>query len=134
MSRVNPWDDPAKRAEIMKGINIAAKRRSKYGAVATVRDGIRFDSMAEERRDFALVMLERGGFISKLERQPKFPLVVNGKKIGTYIADWRYFEKTSPGHIHSVVEDKKGVRTPAFNLKWKLAQALYPAISEWRLS
>jgi len=32
-----------------------------------------------------------------------------------------------------VVEDKKGVQTPAFKIKWALAKALHPGI-DWRIT
>jgi predicted nuclease of restriction endonuclease-like RecB superfamily len=54
----------------------------------------------------------------------RFPVIVNGRKICTYTPD---FEIT---HNNGLVEyvDVKGVRTPIFNLKWKLIQALYPEL------
>jgi len=109
--------------------------RRKYRNVPTIGpDGTRFASKAEAARDAELQMLAKGGLISDLVRQPKFPLVVNGVKVGTYIADWQYRERIGLKATLSVVEDKKGVRTRAFDLKWKLAQALYPSINSWRIS
>lgn len=102
--------------------------RSKYKAVPTVVDGVRFASKAEARRDAELMALGRAGVITGLTRQPRFPLRVYGELICTYVGDWRYQE-----HGQDVVEDRKGVLTPAFKIKWALAKALYPEI-EWRLS
>lgn len=104
------------------------KRAHKYGAVATVVDGVRFASKKEARRDAELKLMERAGKISMLHRQRSFDLCVNGIKICRYVGDWGYVENHK-----AVVEDAKGVQTPAFKLKWKLAKALYPDI-EWRLS
>jgi hypothetical protein len=109
------------------------KGRNKYGNVPTVVKGVRFASKAEAKRDAELQLLKRQGKIRDLERQPRFPLKVDGVKIGTYVADWQYII-VNPTIIYRVVEDKKGVQTRDFRLKWKLAQVLYPAISEWRLS
>lgn len=108
-------------------------RQSKYRNVATVVDGVRFASKAEAARDAELLLMEKAGVIGDIRRQPRFPLIVNGVKICVYVADWGYldFENIS-GSIH-VVEDKKGIRTAAFKIKWRLAKALYPEI-EWRLS
>lgn len=103
-------------------------RRNKYGAVQTVVNGVRFASKAEAKRDAELVLLEKAGVISGLTRQPRFPLRVGGELICTYVGDWRYQE-----HGQDVVEDRKGVQTDTFRLKWKLAQALHPFIV-WRLS
>lgn len=111
-------------------------RRNKYKAVATVVDGVRFASKAEAKRDAELVMLEKLGEITCLERQPKLDLEVNGEKVCRYVADWAYWEKepgNNRGAMRFVIEDKKGVQTQAFKIKWKLAKALYPHI-EWRLT
>lgn len=99
------------------------RKRHKYGAKAVVVDGIRFPSMAEAKRDGELLLLERAGKIADLKRQPKFDLVVNGKKVCGYRGDWSYTENG----VH-VVEDRKGAITPAFKIKWALANI------EWRLS
>lgn len=108
-------------------------RRGKYNAKPTVVDGVRFASQSEAKRDAELKLLERAGVIGDIKRQPRFPLIVCGVKICTYVADWEYmdFENIS-GQIR-VVEDRKGVLTPAFKIKWALAKALFPNI-EWRLS
>lgn len=98
------------------------RRRAKYAAVPTIVDGIRFASQREARRYRELTILARAGVIRDLERQPEYPLVVNGVRVARYLADFRYVE-TSDGR--SVVEDVKGVRTPVYTLKKKLVAALY---------
>ena len=103
---------------------------SKYKAIRTTVDGVTFASKKEARRDAELRLLERAGEIFALERQPRFPLKVEGKLIATYVADWRYLKR---GAHSQTVEDAKGMQTPAFKLKWKLAQALNP-FYEWILS
>jgi len=109
-------------------------RLSKYKNVPTIVDGIRFASLSEARRDSELQMYLRAGWIEKIQRQPKFDLIVNGQKVCRYVGDWEYLEiDRKSGERKRVVEDRKGVQTPAFKLKWKLAKALYPEI-EWRLS
>lgn len=109
------------------------KRRSKFNAKPQVVDGVRFASKAEAKRDAELVLLERAGKIDTLERQPVFPLVVNGVKIGRYTGDWKYNEEINH-RVWCVVEDRKGFsKGEAFRLRWKLVQALYPGYV-WRLS
>ena len=98
------------------------KRKNKYRAQKTVVDGITFDSKAEARRYGELKLLEQAGEISGLELQPKFPIEVNGKKICTWKGDFRYWCNRSRGWV---VEDVKGVRTPVYCLKKKLAEAIY---------
>jgi hypothetical protein len=107
-----------------------SRQRSKYRNVPTVVDGVRFASKAEAKRDAELQLLAKAGQIFALRRQPRYPLVVNGVKVCTYVADWEYVEKGTPG---AIVEDRKGALTPAFKIKWALAKALHPEI-EWRLS
>ncbi len=97
--------------------------RHKYSAIATEIDGHRFPSRAEARRYSELRMLEKAGEIEGLELQPKFPLIVNGEKVGTYIADFRY--RMGKSKTIEVIEDVKGVATPVFKLKQKMVRAQY---------
>ncbi len=109
-------------------------KRSKYNAQPQVVDGVRFASKAEAKRDAELLLLARAGQIFALRRQPRYPLVVNGVKVCTYVGDWEYVEKPEPGGpTATICEDRKGALTPAFKIKWALAKALHPEI-EWRLS
>jgi hypothetical protein len=64
--------------------------------------------------------MEKAGEIHCLELQPRYPLIVNGEKVGTYVADFRYFEGDTLR-----VEDVKGILTPVYRLKKKLVKALY---------
>lgn len=93
---------------------------SKYNAVKTVIDGIKFDSKKEGRRYSALKLLQQSGYISELSLQPKFDLIVNGVKIGFYKADFKYMEDGK-----EVIEDVKGMLTPVYKLKRKMIKAIY---------
>jgi Protein of unknown function (DUF1064) len=93
---------------------------SKYRAVPTVIDGIRFASKREANRYCELKLLLRDGAITDLELQPKFPVIKNGQHITTYVADFKYKSYGS-----TVIEDVKGVRTPVYKLKKKLIEAVY---------
>ena len=66
------------------------RRRSKYGAIRVEYDGHKFDSKLEAARYKQLKLMEAAGELKDLARQPRFPCEVNGKKICTYIADFRY--------------------------------------------
>ena len=104
---------------------------TKYNAVSCVIDGVRFASKAEAERYCELRLLLRAGEIENLEMQPKYPITLNGIKIATYIADFRYVSrKQGPqgqdGHV--VVEDVKGTKTPVYRLKKKLVEALYSGV------
>jgi hypothetical protein len=94
---------------------------SKYHSVKTEIDGYVFASKAEAHRYSELKLLEMEGSISCLELQPKFPIIVNGKKIATYIADFRYLHCGTK----QIIEDVKGVRTPVYRLKKKLVEAIF---------
>lgn len=96
--------------------------RSKYGAKKVTIDGITFDSKKEAKRYTELVLLERAGKISSLERQVKFELIpsqrIDGKVVEracNYVADFVYMENGQ-----RVVEDTKGFKTPEYIIKRKL--------------
>lgn len=103
------------------GETLKPPRPRKYRNTPTAVDGIRFDSAREARRYATLRFRERLGLISDLELQPRYPLVVCGVKVGEYRADFRY--RVPTGGV--IVEDAKGVRTPAYRLKRKLMLACY---------
>lgn len=96
-------------------------RRSKYNAVPTVVDGIRFASKAEAKRYGELMLMRKAGLIFGFELQPKFPIEINGSKICTYIADFAYYLENSA----KIVEDVKGMKTPVYKLKKKMVEAQY---------
>lgn len=108
------------------------KRPSKYRNKPQVVDGVRFDSKKEAREDGELQLRIRAKEIKAFRRQPSFPIRINGVKVCTYRPDWEYLE-WQKDRWQPVIHDAKGVRTPVFNLKWKLMQALYPGY-EYRLS
>ena len=103
-------------------------KRSKYKAVPTVIDGIRFASKLEAFRYIELKKLKAVGIVKEFKLQPKFPLYVfkprNGKKVQpyTYIAD---FDITySDGR--RTIEDVKGILTKEFKTKQKFFRDVYP--------
>lgn len=101
---------------------------AKYHNKKTIIDGIVFDSAKEARRYQELVLLQRAGEISDLQRQVPFVLIPsqmdeNGKVVERpvrYVADFVYFEKG----IYTV-EDVKGVRTKEYVIKRKLMYQKY---------
>ncbi len=90
--------------------------------VPTEVDGIRFPSRREARRYGELKLLLRGGAISDLQLQVKYPLPVNGHLVGHYVADFVYKDESTK---RTIVEDVKGVRTSVYVLKSKLMKAIY---------
>ena len=113
---------------------IAAKKRSKYNAKKTTYDGHTFDSISEYQRYIVLKARVQRGVIRDLELQPTYLLqepfrhVKSGKKVKpiSYIADFRYFDAALGEQI---VEDVKGMETPAFKLKLKLFYKQYPNVN-----
>lgn len=97
-------------------------KKSKYASKKTVVDGITFDSRKEAKRWQQLVLMQKVGAITDLQRQVAYPLVVDGKKICVYKADFVY-DRLQTGII--IVEDCKGYRTPEYRLKAKLFEACY---------
>lgn len=91
-------------------------------------DGITFDSAREATRYRELVLLQRAGEITDLQRQVPFVLIpaqvdANGKVIERpvrYVADFAYSEKG----VYTV-EDAKGVRTKEYIIKRKLMLQKY---------
>lgn len=59
-------------------------------------------SEAEHKRGMLLLTMQRAGSIDRLRFQPRYDLVVNGRKIGVYTADVEYYQD---GQL--VVEDTK---------------------------
>lgn len=105
---------------------------NKYGAVATVVDGVRFSSKAEARRYGELLLLAKAGKIHSLRLQPSFSLDVIGGfvkdirvNIGVYKADFDYFDITADTRV---IEDVKGFKTPLYRWKKKHVEAQYGCV------
>lgn len=98
------------------------KKRPKYNNVKTEVDGHVFDSRREAERYVELRQLEAAGEIADLELQPRFPLLVEGQKIATYVADFEYWDHAKGERVW---EDVKGVRTPLYKLKKRHVEAQY---------
>ena len=107
----------------------------KYNATKKTVDGVTFDSAGEARAGSLLMLWEKAGAISKLERQPRYTLMdgyfdATGRKVRpmAYVPDFRF---TRGGQ--TVVVDFKGMRTEAYKLKAKLFRQRYPYLvfEEW---
>jgi hypothetical protein len=96
-------------------------KRHKYGAVRTTVGNMTFDSKKEAKRYGELCLLESAGKIKCLTCQPEYRLVVNGINVCSYRADFKYLH----GGSEWIVEDVKGVRTPAYLIKRKLMLAVH---------
>lgn len=110
------------------------RRSGKYNAKRTEIDGIVFASMKEAKRYRELLLLVKAGEITHLVLQPRFHLFAAGPSngghiptilVGAYVADFQYRDQSAPVPGITVVEDVKGMRTPLYKLKKKLAEACY---------
>lgn len=118
--------------------------KSKYYSIKTrALDGTVFDSLKEARRWDELLLLQRAGKITDLQRQVKYELIPDqyqtyeryGKKGQRlkdgarclerkveYVADFVY---TIAETGENVVEDSKGMRTKDYIIKRKLMLAVH---------
>ena len=96
----------------------------KYKAQRTIcQQGHSHPSKAEAKRCDELHLLQKAGLIHRLEREPSFPVTINGIKVFTYKADFSYFTDSE-----RVIEDVKGMVTPIYRLKKKAVEAYYPGV------
>ena len=118
--------------------------KNKYGNAKTrALDGTVFDSRKEARRHNELLLLQRAGKITDLQRQVKYELIPaqyetyerygkNGQRLKDgvrllerkveYVADFVY---TIADTGENVVEDTKGVKTKDYIIKRKLMLAVH---------
>lgn len=86
-------------------------------------DGIAFDSKREAARWSELRAKQDAGRIAGLRRQVRFPLIVNGTRVCSYVADFVYIAAG-----RRVVEDVKSDFTrklPVYRIKRKLMIACH---------
>lgn len=101
---------------------------SKYRAIKTIVDGIKFDSRKEAKRYQELKLLEKAGVIKDLALQPNFLLQESFEKNGknfraiNYIADFCYWDCEKKQYV---VEDVKGFKTDVYRLNKKLFKFKY---------
>lgn len=118
--------------------------KNKYYNVKTrTSDGLVFDSTKEARRWEQLLLLQRAGKITSLERQVKYEIIPaqyetyerfskkgvrikDGQRLVErkveYVADFVYTDAESGERI---VEDAKGIRTKDYIIKRKLMFAVH---------
>ena len=97
---------------------------SKYHNVKVRLDGYLFDSIRERDRYLQLLMRQKMGEISGLTVHPRFPLVIKGEHVATYVGDFSYYIQHSDIKGVFVVEDVKGVKTAIYKLKKKLMKSV----------
>lgn len=94
---------------------------NKYRNTKVVVDGITFDSKSEAARWPVLLEEQRQGLIQDLRRQHSIPVVLGGKLVFRYRADYSYVRNG-----RRVIEDCKSSFTrmlPEYRLKKKILAA-----------
>lgn len=88
------------------------------------RDFHYFASKLEAKRFAELCLQMDLGQITELEVQVPFPVIINGKAVTTYKADFRYRDRNGK----EILEDVKPqlFRDELYKLKKKLIEAIYP--------
>lgn len=107
--------------------SIKVARREKYGRSAkdmrTGSDGYVYDSKAEAKVALELELRQKAGDIFGFDRQVWLPLMVNGKTICRYVADFIIMHNDGSQEVVEV----KGFRTEVWRLKEKLFRATWLA-------
>lgn len=100
---------------------ISDQSKTKYGNKKVVIDGYTFDSVFEGQYYVKLKMLKLAGQIKDFKMQVPFPVMINGKHVFKYIADFVVTENDNTAQIHEV----KGYKTDVYKLKKKCIEAYY---------
>ncbi len=107
-------------------ITYPAKRKNKFGAKRTEYNGVMYDSLREAwyARELDLRRKAKNDYdrVVKVVRQPRFPIMINDKKICEYVADFAVSYADGREEIIEV----KGYETPVWRLKKKMFEAAYP--------
>lgn len=100
-------------------------RKSKYGNIKTEYNGTVFMSRKEARYAEQLDILKKASKdherVVSYEMQVPYKIIVNGKYICKYLADFRVLYADD----HTEIIDVKGVRTNTYSLKKKLVEAIH---------
>lgn len=101
-------------------------RCCKYGNKKVEVEGVTFASKREANRWALLLLWEKAGKITGLQRQVKFELIPGAYVAGRnrpsirYFADFVYYDFEGNRHV----EDSKGAKTDVYKLKRHLMKAL----------
>lgn len=100
-------------------------RRSKYGNLKTEYNGYVYMSKKEanyaQELDYLMKAKDLKEKVISFTRQVPFQVIMNGKKICKYLADFKVIYADG----HEEIIDVKGVRTQMYSLKKKLVEAQY---------
>lgn len=114
---------PIKFAKTTAALQEATGVTSKYLNKKVTLDGRTFHSKKESLRYLVLKDMERKGEITDLKCQPRYALIVNGRRVCSYIGDFSYLTRAGL----PVTEDVKSeftAKLPEFRVKFKLFRAV----------
>lgn len=98
----------------------------KYHNIKTEYKGVKYDSRREAEYAMELDWRVKAKDIKSWKGQEKIPMIVNDKKICTYIIDFVIIH--NDGSLEYV--EVKGFKTAVWRLKYKLFEALYPELKK----
>ena len=102
---------------------------NKFNAKTIIIDGIKFQSIKEGNYYKQLLLQKKAknesDRVVHIELQPRFDIIVNGKKIGFYKADFKTTYADNRIEIVDVKGLKKGSAYQLFKIKKKIVEALY---------
>lgn len=99
-------------------------RDSKYGGVPTqTADGQKFRSHVEAAFYNKMLLLQRAGEVTLIEREVRYEFIVDGVFITWYMLDFRI--TYADGRIEYVDTKSSATMTPLFRIKCQLMKALY---------
>jgi len=111
---------PLSQAQGLPGVKKA--KRHKYNAKPVIVDGRRFDSTLEGKFYASLKLRERAGEVQGLACQREYKIIVNGKHVRSYFADFTFWD-TREDRFRVI--DVKGKDTPLSKFKRDLVEAIY---------
>lgn len=129
----NPRVTAADLQRVLSPVEIKAPRRTKAskhnvrfdaaGRDARMYHGVLYHSRTEAEYASHLDILMLAGEVRSWSRQRPFPLLVGGRLVANYIADFVVEERGG----REVIQEVKGWQTPDSKLKMSLLKACYPA-------
>ena len=103
------------------------RRRSKFGAVKHVVDGVTYHSKKEAAQAEKLSLRKASGEVISWDRQVRLLFVINEVRIAMYIMDFVVYRADGVVELIEV----KGMMLPDWKIKWRLLEA-FKDDREWR--
>jgi hypothetical protein len=89
------------------------------------RAGVYWHSRKEYRHWLVLRAAEAAGLIRGLKRQVRYRLTVNGVEVGSYVADFTFFDAETDRVVVQDVKSPATRRLPLYRLKRNLMRAVW---------